>query len=123
MHNPGPLELEYACWDAIVAGTATEFLDRVMTDEAVLLLADNALRRKEILEYYRSTPPWRAHRLENLRLVELTDAAAVVTYTARLHRSDSGVSEVLACTSVYVLDDGSWRRSFHEQGALGMPHP
>jgi hypothetical protein len=118
MHHPGPLELEHACWDAIVAGTAAEFLDRVMTDEAVLLLADNALRRKEILEYYRSPPPWRDHRLEDLRLVELTGAAAVVTYTARLHRSDSAVSEVLACASVYVLDDGSWWRSFHEQGAL-----
>ncbi|MEV6610779.1 nuclear transport factor 2 family protein [Kutzneria sp. NPDC051319] len=118
MHNPGPLELEHACWDAIVAGAAVELLDGLMTDEAVLLLADNALRRKEVLEYYASPAPWRACRLEAPRVVELTDAAAVVIYTAVLLRNDSIVPERLACTSVYVLDGGTWRRSFHEQGAL-----
>jgi hypothetical protein len=118
MHNPGPLELEHACWDAIVAGTAAEFLDRVMTDEAVLLLADITLRRKEILEYYASPSPWNGYQLEAPRLVELTDAAVVVTYTARLLRPGSAAPEVLACSSVYVLDEGTWRRSFHEQGAL-----
>jgi hypothetical protein len=117
MHNPGPLELEHACWDAIVAGTAAEFLDRLMTDESVLLLADSALRRKEILVHYAAPAQWRAYQLEAPRTVELTDAAVVVTYTARLLRQDSAAPEVLACTSVYVLDDRSWRRSFHEQGA------
>lgn len=117
MHNPEPLELEHACWDAIVAGTAAEFLDGLMTAEAVLLLADNALRRKEILDYYRAPPRWRAYQLEAPRLLELTDAAVVVTYTARLSRPGSAVSELVACTTVYVLDDGIWRRSFHEQGA------
>lgn len=118
MPDPGPLELEHACWDAVVAGAAVAFLDRLMTDQAVLLLADNALRRKEILEHYRAPSPWRGYRLEEPRLVELTAAAVVVTYTARLSRSDSAGSEVLACTSVYILEDGIWRRSFHEQGAL-----
>jgi hypothetical protein len=118
MHSPGPLELEHACWDAIVAGTAAEFLDRVMTDQAVLLLADNALRRKEILDYHAVPSPWHAYQLEAPRMVELTDAAVVVIYTVRLLRSDSAAPEVLACTSVYVLDEGTWRRSFHVQGAL-----
>jgi hypothetical protein len=118
MHTPGPTELEHACWDAIVTGTAVEFLDRLMTDEAVLLLADNALRRDEILKYYAAPASWRACELEALRVVELTDAAVVLTYTARLVRSGSASRELLACTSVYVAEDGVWRRSFHEQGAL-----
>jgi hypothetical protein len=118
MHIPGPLELEHACWDAIVGGTAVQFLDRLMTDEAVLLLADNALRRKEILTHYAGPPPWRAYQLENPRIVELTDAAIVLTYAVRLSPPGPALPEVVACTSVYVLDNGTWRRSFHEQGAL-----
>ncbi|GAA3432721.1 nuclear transport factor 2 family protein [Kutzneria kofuensis] len=118
MRIPGPWELEQACWDAIVAGAAAEFLDRLMTDGAVLLFADRALRRKEVLDHYEAPSRWRACRLESTRTVDLTDAAVVLTYTARLLPTDSAVPELLSCTSVYVLDDGTWRRSFHEQGAL-----
>lgn len=117
MHRPGPWELEQACWDAIVAGTAVEFLDRVMTDGAVELLADGPLRRKEVLDHYAGLPRWRACRLESTRTVELTDAAVVLTYTARLEAGGAVLPELLKCTSVYMLDDGEWRRSFHEQGA------
>ena len=77
MHDPGPLELEHARWDALVAGAAVEFLDRLMTDEAVLLLANRALRRKEIIEHYSAPPPWRAYQRETPRLVELTDVVPV----------------------------------------------
>lgn len=61
---------------------------------------------------------WAEVALEEHRLLELSDAAAVVTYKATAKRSDGG-PYVARASSAYVRDGPSWKLAFHQQTPLG----
>ena len=60
------------------------------------------------------SPGWSRFDAEDVRLVELGDGVAVVTYTFHARRApDTDYSAVL--TSVYSRDGGAWRLRIHQQ--------
>lgn len=84
----------------------------VFPDPAGVMVKDeiaSSLARKE---------RWLQVALEEHRLLELSDDAAVVTYKATAKRPDGGKPYVARASSAYVRDGSSWKLAFHQQTPL-----
>ena len=74
------------------------------------------LVKDEIASTLERTPRWSDVTLEEHRLLELSDRAAVVTYKATARRE--GESYVARASSAYVRDGNAWKLAFHQQTPL-----
>lgn len=61
---------------------------------------------------------WSRVALEEQRLMELNDGAAVVTYKATARRDDDPKPYVPRSSSAYVYDGQTWKLAFHQQTSL-----
>jgi hypothetical protein len=65
----------------------------------------------------RDAARWREVALEEHRVLELDERAAVVTYKATARRDD-GSLYVARASSAYVSDGRAWKLAFHQQTPL-----
>lgn len=56
--------------------------------------------------------------LEEHRLLELSDNAALVTYKATARRPGKGEPYVVRASSAYVRDGAAWKLAFHQRTPL-----
>jgi len=61
-----------------------------------------------------SGQPWDWYRIEDGRVMSLTDDVAVVLYTAAAQRGDDPVYSA-QMASTWVRRDGEWRLAIHQQ--------
>jgi hypothetical protein len=54
-------------------------------------------------------------RFQKVRVIRLTDDAAIVTYKASAQREGQGSEYVALVSSAYVSRDGTWKLAFHQQ--------
>jgi hypothetical protein len=87
---------------------------------AVMVFPEPAgvLVKDEIVSALDKAPRWSQVALEEHRLLELSDAAAVVTYKATAMRVDGGKPYVARASSAYVRDGAAWKLAFHQQTPL-----
>ena len=83
----------------------------VLPDPGGVLLAEG------IVSTVDKGPRWREVELEEHRLLELDERAAVVSYKATARRPD-GARYAARASSAYVSDGRSWRLAFHQQTPL-----
>lgn len=116
-HDITPLvRLELAGWTSLCDGTGSDFYGSIMTDNAVMVLADGVAReRDEVIASLRDAPAWAAYEITDERLVELGADAAALIYTARAFRAAGGPPFVGIMTSVYVREAGQWRLALYQQ--------
>ena len=81
----------------------------VFTDPAGVMVKD------ELASSLDKKARWSGVALEEHRLLELNDAAAVVTYKATAKRAEGGKPYVLRASSAYVRDRSGWKLAFHQQ--------
>lgn len=85
-----------------------------LTDDAIVIVPGAILDKGSTIAAMGQSPGWSEFDTEDVRLVELGDGVALVTYTFRGHREpDTHYTAVL--TSVYARDGGGWRMRFHQQ--------
>lgn len=90
---------------------------RHLAEDAVVIVPGAILDKDATITAMAQSPGWSRFDVEDVRLVELADGVAAVTYSFRAHRApDTDYSAVL--TSVYARDGDAWRLRIHQQTPL-----
>jgi len=109
------VDLERAGWEALSKPReGARFYGEHLADDAVMVFGFGVLDRAQAIEAMASAAPWSSFRIEEPRVVELGDSAAVLTYLATAQR-EGDEEYVGRTTSVYVHSKGSWRMALHQQ--------
>ena len=96
------------------------YFRRNLADSAVMVLPEPAgvLVKDEIASSLEPEARWSNVELEEHRLLELSDAAALVTYKATARRAGKSEPYVARASSAYVRDGAAWKLAFHQQTPL-----
>jgi ketosteroid isomerase-like protein len=87
---------------------------RHLAEDAVVIVPGAILDKDATIAAMAQSPGWSGFDAEDVRVVELGHAAALITYKFRAHRPpDTDYSAVL--TSVYSLEGDEWRLRLHQQ--------
>ena len=109
------LEIERAGWTSLSDGTASDFYGETMSDEALMVLGNGqVMRRDQVVDALRDAPPWRSFELDDVHVIRLDDSAAALVYTASASR-EQGDPFVAAMSSVYVRTAARWRLALYQQ--------
>jgi hypothetical protein len=108
------IALEERGWQALSQGTGVEFYQRNLTDHALMVFPFGVLTREQSIEAIRAAPPWASFRIEDPRVVELTDDSAILTYRVTAQRAGQEPYSALIAT-VFVKHEGTWKTAFHQQ--------
>ena len=109
------LALEEQGWRALSSGNGGDFYRRYLTDDALMIFpGGSVLSREAVLQVIDSAPPWSWFRIDEARVVPLTDDSAIVAYRATAQREGQAEYSALM-SSVYVSREGSWKVAFHQQ--------
>lgn len=110
------LRLEHAGWTALSDGTGGDFYGTVMTDDAVMVLADGSvLDRAAVVASLDDAPAWSAYEITDERLIEMGPGAAAFVYRGRAFRASGGPPFDALMSSVYVREGGRWRLALYQQ--------
>jgi hypothetical protein len=110
------LRLEHAGWTALSDGTGGEFYGSIMTENALMVLADGSvLDRNGVVASLDDAPAWSAYEITDERLVEMGPDAAAFVYRGRAFRASGGPPFDALMSSVYVRADGRWRLALYQQ--------
>lgn len=118
--NERLLALEEEAWQALCAGRGAEYFTRCLTDDALLVVPGMVIDKPTFLSAVAKEEPWASYRIEEPRVVQLSDASAVLLYRVRATRA--GQPELVGMfSSVYVRRDGAWRMAYHQQTPSPAP--
>lgn len=111
------VDIEAQGWDALSQeGRGGPFYRGLMTDDAVMVLADGSvLDRDGVVASLEHAPPWAAYRIEDPRLLRLGPDAAALVYRGTASRDADGPDLVAAMSSVYRRVDQDWRLVLYQQ--------
>lgn len=114
------LELEHAGWKALCDGTGDTFYGDIMTDDALMVLANGmVMDRATVTAALGESPPWARYEIDDVRLIEISGDTAALVYTGRGWRDGEGDPFVGAMSSVYHCTDGGWKLALYQQSAKG----
>jgi hypothetical protein len=93
---------------------------RNLADEAVMVFPDPAgvQIKDEILSSVAAQSRWSDVALEEHRVMELSERAALVTYKATARRTGEPKPYRARASSAYVHDGRAWKLAFHQQTPL-----
>lgn len=115
------LELEHQGWRSLCEGTGADFYGRIMTEDAVMVLAHGQVfDRQAVVESLNDAPPWRTYDISEERLIALDDDHAALVYTGRGYRGEGSPEFVALMSSVYTRRDGSWLLALYQQTPVPM---
>ena len=113
------LELEQAGWRSLCDSAGDRFYGEVMTDDAVMVLANGAVMdRDAVVAALGQAPPWRAFDLTDPRVIPAGDNSAALVYVGRAERDGADEPFVGAMSSVYRRTADGWRLVLYQQTAV-----
>lgn len=94
------------------------------SNEAIMVLPDPAgvMVKDEAMDSLAGQARWKDVVLEEHRVLQLDENAALVTYKATARR-ESEPPYVARASSAYVRGSGGWRLAFHQQTPLEAARP
>ena len=109
------LELEHAGWRSLCDGTGAEFYGRMMTDDAVMVLANGAvMTHADVVESLADAPPWKSYSIDDPTTVSMGRNVAALVYTGTGSRGE-GQDFVGVMSSTYVHGGGEWKLALYQQ--------
>jgi hypothetical protein len=109
------LALEKQGWDALCNGTGSDFYGKLMTHDALMVMANGqVMTRQEVVEALRNAPPWEAFEFQDPRTVLVGSEGGAIVYRCTAHRPGAAPFEG-AMSSVYVRMQGEWRLALYQQ--------
>ena len=109
------LELEEAGWQSLCDGSGSDFYADLMTEGALMILADGVtMARGEVAEALRYAPPWASFILEDPQLVSVADDVGILVYVGTGFR-DEGASFKAVMSSIYIRKASGWRLALYQQ--------
>ena len=110
------VRLEREGWNSLCDGTAGDFYSTVMTDEAVMVLANGmVMDRESVVEALSGPPSWASFALDDVRVVPIGADSAALIYRAEALRTAGGEPFIGIMTSIYVMHGDTWRLAFYQQ--------
>lgn len=110
------LALEHRGWKSLCDGTGADFYSRIMTEDAVMVLAHGyVLDRGAVIRSLNDAPAWRRYEINDVRLIEIEEDRAILVYTARASRTGNEPEFVALMSSVYTRQNGEWRLILYQQ--------
>jgi len=112
------LDLERAGWRSLCDSTGDRFYGELMTDDAVMVLANGAVMdRDAVAAALGQAPPWTSFDLSDPRVVTAGPDVAALVYIGTARRDDSEEPFVGAMSSVYHRTADGWRLVLYQQSA------
>ena len=108
------LSLEEAGWWALIRGNGADFYEEYLTSDARMVLPLGLLSREQSIAGVKASLPWASFRIEEPRVIVLTEGSAVLVYRATAQRAGQEPYSAWMST-VYVRTDGTWKMAFHQQ--------
>lgn len=113
------LELEHAGWKSLSDGTGDAFYGDVMTDGALMVLANGmVMDRDAVTSALGQSPPWVRYEIEDARLVEIDSDTAALVYRGSGYRDGADEPFVGAMSSVYTRSTVGWKLALYQQTAI-----
>lgn len=113
------LELEHAGWKSLSDGTGDVFYGTIMTDGAVMVLANGmVMDRGQVTSALAQSPPWSRYEIEDARLVEIDSDTAALVYKGTGYREGADEPFVGAMSSVYTRSPVGWKLALYTQTAI-----
>jgi len=106
-------ELEMEGWEALVEGTGAAFYQRLLADDALVVLPMGVLSKEQTVAAFEQATPWGEYRMEDVRCTALP-RGGILTYRATARRPGAP-AYVAWMTSAYVDEGGGWRMVLHQQ--------
>lgn len=109
------LTLEHQGWASLCQGTGADFYGRLMTSDAVMVLAHGfALDRDAVIASLNDAPTWDSYEIAGERLIEVDEHTAALVYTGRASRAGEPQFHALM-SSLYTRRGGEWRLALYQQ--------
>lgn len=116
------LDLERRGWDSLCAGTGSDFYGRIMTEDAVMVLANGqVMDRDTVVAALASAPTWQRYEIRDPRVVGVGPDAAALVYQATAHRDAEQPPFTGLMCSVYVSSTHGRRLALYQQTPLAQP--
>ena len=110
------LDLECRGWDSLCEGTGATFYGELMTDDAVMVLANGAVMdRDAVVASLEHAPPWASYDIDDVRLVDAGPDGAALVYLGTGYHVGDQPAFVGIMSSLYVRRDGEWRLALYQQ--------
>jgi hypothetical protein len=110
------LALEHAGWKSLCDGTGDTFYGGVMTDDAVMVLANGmVMDRAAVTAALGQSPPWARYEIDDVRLIQISQDTAALVYTGTGWRHGSEEPFVGAMSSVYHRTGDGWKLALYQQ--------
>lgn len=110
------VEIERRGWDSLCASTGAAFYGDVMTEDAVMVLANGAVMdRDAVVDALGQAPPWRTYDISDVRVVDTGPDSATLVYVGAAYREGDQPAFVGVMSSVYVRRDSRWRLAVFQQ--------
>jgi hypothetical protein len=74
------LDLEERGWQALSSVESVEFCDEWLADDAVIVVPGKVIYRATFIEAVAHEQPWARHRIEEARVIQLSDDSAALIY-------------------------------------------
>jgi hypothetical protein len=108
------LELEEQGWEGRLSAEPDQFCDEWLADEAAMVVPVMVIDRATFREAVTHEQPRASHRIEEPRVVQLTDDSAALVYRMNAQREgQAAFAELL--TSVYVMRARRWQLALHRR--------
>ncbi len=108
-------ELEHQGWVSLCRGAGADFYGKLMTDEAVMVLAHGfVLDRATVVASLNDAPAWDDYEISDERLIEVDEHTAALVYTGRASRAGEPEFHALM-SSIYTRLEGRWRMTLYQQ--------
>jgi hypothetical protein len=112
------LTLEEEGWRALSSDAGADYYRTHLTDDALMVFPFGVLTREQSIEAIEAAPPWASYRIDEPRVVLLTEDSALVTYRATARREGDPTGYRAWITSVFVNRDGTWKLALHQQSPV-----
>ncbi|KAA0110074.1 nuclear transport factor 2 family protein [Mycolicibacterium sp. P1-5] len=113
------LEIERAGWQSLCDSTGARFYGDLMTEGAVMVLANGAVMdRSAVTSALGQAPPWKSFEMSEERVISAGPDAAALVYIGTAARDGADEPFVGAMSSVYHRIDGTWRLVLYQQTAV-----
>jgi len=110
------MQIERSGWDSLCNSTGDTFYGQLMTDDAVMVLANGAVMdRDAVVESLGQAPPWRKFEISDVRLVRTGTDSATLVYVGTAYRDDEEPAFVGTMSSVYLREGDDWRLALYQQ--------
>lgn len=112
------LALEHTGWQSLCDGTGDRFYGDVMTDDALMVLANGAVMdRATVVSALAQSPRWARYAIDDVRVITVAADTAALVYTGTGWRDGEEAPFVGAMSSVYHRTGEGWKLALYQQTA------